>query len=232
MKHTLIDKQQHKSAKFAGFAYLFLLVSNPISLLYIPSLILDRRSSHVTAQNLLAHESLFRFGAFLTVLGLVVFIFLALFLYRLFRPVNEHLALLMRTLVLVSIPISFILAIINMSALLILKSEAYTSFDQGQMEDIALMLFRIGDYGGNMVQIFWGLWLLPFGFLVYQSGFIPKIFGVLLVGNGIAYTVLSVIFILIPKYLSISSTVTFPLILGELWVILWLVIKGIKVVKL
>lgn len=232
MEATLTQTPSPKRiAHHAGFIYLILLVTAPLAHLYIPSLILDRASAQITAQNLLNHEFLFRFGTLLNIVGLVSFVFVALYLYRLFRPVNEHLALIMRTLVLVGIPIPFMLAILKLSALIMLKSEVYTSFDRGQMENIALMLFRIGDYGGNMEQVFWGLWLLPFGLLVYRSGFIPKLLGILLIANGIAYIALSVIFLLLPKYLSISSTVTFPLMLGELWIILWLAIKGIKDAK-
>lgn len=226
-----ISPSPKRIAHHAGFIYLILLITAPLAHLYIPSLILDRASAQITAQNLLNHEFLFRFSTLLNVVGLVSFIFLALFLYRLFRPVNEHLARVMRTLVLVDIPITFLLAILKMSALLILKSEVYTSFERGQIENIALMLFRIGDYGGQMEQIFWGLWLLPFGLLVYRSGFIPKFLGILLIANGVAYMTLSVAFMLIPQYLSILSNVALPFILGELWIILWLAIKGVKDVK-
>jgi Domain of unknown function (DUF4386) len=82
-----------------------------------------------------------------------------------------------------------------------------------------------------MEQIFLGLWLLPFGLLVYRSGFIPKLLGFLLIANGIAYMTLAVAFMLMPQSLSMLSNITFPLILGELWIILWLVIKGTKDVK-
>lgn len=215
-------------ARYAGFSYLFLVVTAPLAHIYIPSLILDRSNSAITAQNLLKHEFLFRIGTVLNVLGLISFILVVLFLYRLLRPVNEHLARLMRTLVLVGIPIPFLLAIFKMSALQILKSDVYDSYQRGQLEDLALMLFRIGDYGGYMEQMFWGLWLLPFGLLVYRSGFIPKLLGIWLLVNGVAYMGLSLLFMLMPQYLSAASTYAFPLILGELWIMLWLVIKGVN----
>lgn len=220
---------QRRTARYAGFSYLFLVITAPLAHLYIPSLILDRNNSTITAHNLLEHEFLFRVGTVLNVLGLVSFILVALFLYRLFRPVDEHLARLMRTLVLVAIPIPFMLAILKMSALLILKSDVYTFYEPGQIKDFALMLFRIGNYGGNMEQIFWGLWLLPFGILVYRSGFIPKFLGVWLVANGIAYVLLSMFFILLPQYLSAVSTWTFPFLLGEIGIMLWLMIKGVRI---
>jgi hypothetical protein len=223
--HTLSPK---RIARYAGFSYLFLVITAPLAHLYIPSLILDRTNSALTAQNLLKHELLFRISTVLNVLGLVSFILLVLFLYRLFRPVNEHVARLMRTLVLVGIPVPFLLAILKVSALQILKSDVYGSYHRAQLEDLALMLFRIGDYGSYMEQIFWGLWLLPFGWLVYRSGFIPKVLGVWLLVNGVAYIGLSFLFMLMPQYLPAASTYTFPLLLGELWIMLWLVIKGVN----
>lgn len=227
MNLTVIEDKK-RIARYAGFIYLFLAVSAPIAHLYIPSLILDRSNSHATAQNLLDHESLFRLGILLNVMGQVGFIFVALFLYRLLHSVNEHLALSMKTLVLLGVPITFILTILKISGLLFLKSESYTSLGKDQIEDLVLMLFRIGDYGGYLEQLFWGLWLLPFGLLVYRSGFIPKIFGVLLLANGIAYCVLSVHFIMFPDLLNSASTVAFPFLLGEIWIVLWLVIKGVR----
>lgn len=215
-------------ARYAGFSYLFLVITAPLAHIYIPSLILDRANSAITAQNLLANEFLFRVGTLLNVLGLIAFIFTVLFLYELLHPVSERLARLMRTLVLVGIPVAFILAILRMSALLLLKSKVYTSFESNQLENIALMLFRIGDYGSYMEQMFWGLWLFPFGMLVYQSGFIPKFLGVWLIANGVAYVVLSCLFILFPEHLSQVSNFSFPLIVGELWIMLWLVIKGVR----
>jgi hypothetical protein len=217
-----------RMAHYAGFSYLFLVITAPLAHIYIPSVILDRTNSAITAQNLLANELLFRMGIVLNVLGLISFILTVLFLYELLRPVNERLARLMRTLVLVGIPVAFLLAILRMSAMLILKSEVYTSFERSQVENFALMLFRIGDYGGYMEQLFWGLWLFPFGMLVYRSGFIPKLLGVWLIANGFAYLVLSLLFVLFPQYLSTVSTLSFPLIVGELWIMLWLVIKGVR----
>lgn len=215
-------------ARYAGFSYLFLVITAPVAHLYIPSLILDRSNSAITAQNLLANEFMFRVGTVLNVLGLISFLLTVLFLYRLFRPVDEHLARLMRTLVLVGLPVAFLLAILKMSALLLLKSDVYTAFDRSQLENIVLILFRIGDYGGYMEQIFWGLWLFPFGLLVYRSGFIPRFLGIWLVANGIAYVSLSLLFVLSPQMLSVSSKVAFPFLLGELGIMLWLIIKGTR----
>jgi hypothetical protein len=83
--------------------------------------------------------------------------------------------------------------------------------------------------GVLVAQIFWGLWLLPFGMLVYRSGFIPRFFGVFLIANGFAYPIQSFTSLLVPRYDSLVSRVTFPLLFGEVAIILWLLIRGVRV---
>ena len=80
-----------------------------------------------------------------------------------------------------------------------------------------------------MNEIFWGLWLLPFGLLVMRSGFLPRILGVLLIVNGFAYVVISLTWLLLPAYGSVLFRASLPALLGELWIMLWLLIKGAKV---
>jgi hypothetical protein len=80
-----------------------------------------------------------------------------------------------------------------------------------------------------IIGIFWGLWLIPFGQLVYKSGFIPIIFGVLLIAGGISYLIDFTIFILVPEFhaqTNILVAVTSGI--AELSMVLWLLIKGIK----
>jgi hypothetical protein len=85
-------------------------------------------------------------------------------------------------------------------------------------------------YGSVTLEIFWGLWLIPFGKLVYKSGFIPRIFGVLLIIGGIGYIVESAAFMLFPIYHSfILQYIGVSYAIGELSIMLWLLIKGVKV---
>ena len=80
-----------------------------------------------------------------------------------------------------------------------------------------------------VVGIFFGLWLIPFGQLVYKSGFIPRILGILLIIASIGYIIESFSFLLLPDYISLIRTYTFILYFGELPIIFWLLIKGVKV---
>ena len=132
--------------------------------------------------------------------------------------------------VIVAVPVAFLINVFKITALMILKgSVLLQSIEPGQTHDIAAILLKTGSYSTQMVQLYWGLWLLPFGWLVYKSGFIPRIFGVLLILNGIAYVILSFTFILFPESQTLVSKVTMPFLFsGELPIILWFLIKGVK----
>ena len=128
-----------------------------------------------------------------------------------------------------AVPIAFLGNVFKITALVIFKGSILQSFEPEQMYDLAMIFLRIGSYGTQMVQLYWGLWLIPFGLLVYKSGFIPRILGVLLILNGIAYIILSFAFLLLPGYLTLISQFAMPfLFLGEIPIILWLLIKGVK----
>ena len=80
-----------------------------------------------------------------------------------------------------------------------------------------------------MNEILWGLWLVPFGLLVMRSRFLPRILGVLLIVNGFAYVAISLTWLLLPAYGNLAFRASMPALLGELWIMLWLLIKGAKV---
>jgi hypothetical protein len=86
------------------------------------------------------------------------------------------------------------------------------------------------DHGIMIVQIFWGLWLLPLGYLIFKSGIMPKLLGVLLMLGCLGYLVNFVGQFLIPGYsdTGISSIVSLPAGLGEIGTCLWLLVKGAK----
>jgi hypothetical protein len=86
---------------------------------------------------------------------------------------------------------------------------------------------RLRGYGTDAVTALWGLWLLPFGLLVFRSGFIPRILGVFLIIGCFADLAISVTSLLFPAYGSTVHKLMF-LGVGELLIILWLLIKGAR----
>lgn len=130
----------------------------------------------------------------------------------------------------VTVPVGFLVNVFNFIALVICIGNILQSFSPEQIYDLVVLFLRIGNYDTQLIQLFWGLWLLPFGLLVYKSGFIPRIFGVLIFINGIAYIILCFTFVLFPEYKSIVYNFSMPfLFLGEIPIIFWLLIKGVRV---
>ena len=92
-----------------------------------------------------------------------------------------------------------------------------------------MFFLRLHGQGLAVNDIFWGLWLFPFGLLVMRSRFLPRILGLLLIVNCFAYVAISVTSLLLPAYGNVVFRASMPALLGELWIMLWLVIKGAKV---
>lgn len=217
------------TARIAGLLYLFLIITGVYGVMYIPSQIIVPGDSVSTAKNIISNELLFRTGFLNDIISNTIFLFLVLVLYRLLKIVNENIAKIMFALVIVQIPCVFIMETFNITALMILKGEILKTFELGQRQDLAMLFLNINDYGTLPLEMFWGLWLLPFGLLVFKSEFIPRVFGILLVIGGIAYMIDSTIGILFPVYSSIVKYPTLLLVaIGEISITLWLLIKGVK----
>jgi hypothetical protein len=216
------------TARLAGILYFFLAITGAFNLEYVPSQIVVQGDPAATCQNILNKEFLFRIGIASDVISNVLYIFLVLMFYQLFKNVNERLAKLLVALVLVQIPIAFVLATFNITSLLILKGEVLKSLDTQKAQDLAILFRRLRGNGISLEEIFWGLWLFPLGLLAYQSRFIPRIIGVLVIITGFAYIIESLTFILFPDYQDLADKYMFPLFFGELSIIFWLLIKGVK----
>jgi Domain of unknown function (DUF4386) len=218
-----------KDARIAGFLYLSLMTA-PLRLMYIPGKLFVAGNAAATANNIAAHETLFRLGIVSDLFTGTMAIFLTLALYRLFKPVNQNLAAVMVILgSLMVTPIYFINTLNDAAALLFARGADFLSvFDASQRQAMAVLFLRLHHQGVVVNEIFWGLWLVPFGLLVYKSGFIPRFLGVWLIINGFAYVVISFTGLLFPQYEATVFNSAFPVMLGELAIMLWLLIKGVK----
>ena len=225
-----IDESQRKALRAAGLLYLLVAITAPIGLMYVPSTLIVTGDATATADNIRASESLLRIGIGSELFHQTVAVFLVLALYRLFKAVNEQHAKLMVILgALVSVPIMF-LNVLNEIAALILVSGAdfLSAFEKSQLDALALLFLRLHDQGINVASIFWGLWLFPFGILVTRSGFIPRLLGVLLFIAGSGYLVSSFTSILLPQYANLVGQIALVLGVGELPIIFWLFIRGLR----
>jgi len=97
-----------RAARIAGVLYLMASIPGAFGLIYVPSVLIVSGDAAATARNIAASETLFRAGILAHVIGQACFIFVAFALYRLLKGVNQRLAVLMVTLIVVSIPISLV----------------------------------------------------------------------------------------------------------------------------
>jgi hypothetical protein len=197
-------------------------------LLYVPSHFIVSGDAGATASKIAASEFVFRLGILSEVIGFTGFIFVVRALYRLLVGVNKSHASLMVTLMLVSIPISLLNVLNETVALTLIRGANFLSvFDKPQRDALALLFLNLHFDGFVVAQIFWGLWLIPFGLLVYKSGFLPRILGVLLIIACLGYLANSLVaFGLLPS--GVVSWIVGQLTICELPIILWLLIMGAK----
>jgi hypothetical protein len=220
----------NKAARIAGAVYLSMVLTAPFTLLYVPSKLIVRGNATATAENILAHETMFRLSIIGDLFTHVIFICLGIALYRLLSSVNKTWAMLMVAFVMVSAAVGFLDTLNNVAALILFRGADFlTVFDKQQLNALGYLFIRLHGQGIFMNELFWGLWLFPFGLLVFRSGFLPRFLGVWLMVNCFGYVALCVIALLFPPYYDAAFKWAQPILFGELAILLWLLIKGAKV---
>ncbi len=219
----------NKTARLSGFLYLILVISGIINLLYVPSKLIVKGNAALTFENIVQSESLFRLGIVSGIITFLVFLVLPLVLYKLLNEVNKDIAVLMVIFAIISVPISFVNILHNFSVLTLISNSDYLNV-MGLAELQTQVMLHIDYYrnGVQISQIFWGLWLFPFGYLVYKSGFLPKILGIFLMAGCFGYLIEFFGHFLFPSYNnSIVQTIAgIPSPIGEIGICLWLLIMG------
>jgi hypothetical protein len=218
-----------KRARIAGLLYLLASIIGFPGLIYVPGKLIMSEDATATANHIRASETLLRFGIASELTSFIIFIFVVLALYRLFKTVSEKYAVAMATLLLVSIPISLLNVLNEIAALVLVSGAGFLSaFEKGQLDALAYLFLRLHGQGFVVAEIFWGLWLFPFGVLVIRSGFIPRFLGVLLFIAGSGYLASSFTSLLLPSYRHLVDQFAMVLTAGELPIIFWLLIWGAK----
>jgi hypothetical protein len=220
----------HNPGRVAGFWYLLLIVIGPLRLIYIPNKLFVLENAAATASNIAAHELLFRFGIVGDLVCAVILILLVLAFYRLFKGVDQYLAVLVVILGgVMPATIYFVNAVTDAGALMIAQGANFLSaFDKPQRDGLVMLLLRLHGHQNTAAEILWGAWLFPLAILVYRSRFLPRFLGVWLVIAGCAYVMLSLTGFLLPQYQDKVFAISQPALLGEIALMLWLVIKGAK----
>jgi Domain of unknown function (DUF4386) len=224
-------KATRNPGRVAGLWYLALTIFGPLRLIYIPSKLFVSGDAAATASNIAAHELLFRLGIVTDLICAVILIYLVLAFYRLFRGVDQNLAVQVAIFGGVMPAVIYFVGVVSDAAALMMVRGAdfLSAFDKPQRDALAMLFLQLRDHQNTAAEILWGLWLIPLAILVYKSRFLPRFLGVWLVINGLAYLAMSFTGILLSQqYQQKVFTYSQPALAGELALMLWLVIKGAK----
>lgn len=220
-----------RTARIAGLLYLIVVLTGMFSLAYVPSQINAGDDAAATVRNLIAHESLFRLGIVAGLVCYTAFLLLPLALYKLLSPYGRQWALAMVAFAVVSVPLAIVATLNKFEALSLLSGADHLQAFSAEALQAQVML-ALDAYGDGLLatQIFWGLWLLPFGVLVYKSGILPRLLGVLLVLGCFGYLIDFTGRMLFPGYVEagVGGFVRLPAALGEIGTCLWLLVMGAR----
>jgi len=216
----------NRTARVAGLLYIVPFVLSFLAIFLREGLIVPGDAT-ATMNNLMASELTFRLSIVSDLIVQVVFIILVLLLYQLLKPVNKNIAVLMVILFLVSVPIAMLNMLNQFAALMVSSGSEYlNAFSDGQLGSLATLFYEMHEVGIMIAYIFWGLWLFPLGYLVYKSGFIPRIIGILLMISCFGYLIDFTTFFLYPDF---NVTINMYTGWAELILCLWLLIMGVNV---
>jgi hypothetical protein len=210
-------------ARLAGVFTLIEGVTSVAGQLRIPGQFIVRNDAAATAANILSSETLFRVGVVLTLIAIATHIVWMVLFYDLFKPVDRTLARLAAFVGLIAVALQAVSAIFQMAAQTILHGgEFSTAFTAAQLQALSYLSLRLQGQTFNTYMIFFGLWCLVTGALIFKSGFMPRILGLLEMLAGAAYLIL-----LWPPLAAALDPYYLLLGLGEAVLLVWLLVKGV-----
>src|SRR5215216_573888 len=218
-------------ARVAGFLLLFIVLIAPFSQLYVPSTLVVPGDATATANNIGTSGWVLHLGIVSDSLVFLIEIVLCVLLYVLLRPVSRTLSLVAAFARLSMTVVMGINLLPYFIALLLLSGAGYLSvFEPDQSEALALVFLNAHGYGIFIWQLFFGFHLAVLGYLIYMSGYFPRILGVVMVFAALGYLIDAYGNILLPNYAETTGLIAgVGALIGELPFFLWLAIKGVNV---
>ena len=219
-----------KTARIAGVLYLLNGIFSGFAFAYVIGKVYVAGNAAATAANVVAYSGLVRIGVVADLFQATIWVFLAMTLYLLLKHVNKSAASTMVVLVAVGAAIVCLNDVFQFESLRIATDNAYAAaFGNAGSNALVLLLLDIHHYGFLIAQIFFGLWLVPLGYLAYKSGMFPKALGVALIAGGACYLVGMLAVFLIPELgEKINTFITIPSAIAEIWMLGYLLVIGVR----
>lgn len=215
-----------KLARLAGLLYLTVAVLGGLPQLYIRPSVRVAGDAAATAAHVAAETTLMRVGFVGELVALTSFLLLAMALYMLLKHVNRHAAAAMVTFVAVAVAVMSANMINHLAAVMLVTD---TSLAAAGPDSLALLFLELHAVGYSIAEIFFGLWLLPLGYLAYRSGYFPRALGVLLMVGCFAYLTLA---LAVPLFDGLPEVaiwiIAAPAAVAEFWMLGYLLVRGVK----
>ncbi len=228
---STIDESQRKAANVVGFTYLFALVPAIFAEFYVRAKLVNFDNAAQTAQNIMAHERLFRLGIASNLTVFAVDVVLITALYLVLKPVNRSLALLAAAWGLIETALLVVVTLSDFDVLRILSGAGYLqAFEADRLEALARLSIGAHHDVYNVGLVFAGLRSTAFCYLWFKSGFIPKALAAWGVLASFLMGASAFSFIIYPELAKVVSVAIYggPIFLFELAMGFWLLFRGLR----
>jgi hypothetical protein len=222
-----------KTARIAGFLYLLVGIFGGFAEGFVDPKIYVAGNAAATTANVIANASLVRIGVVSHLLDGTFFVFTAMVLYGMLNHINKGVARAMLILVVLATGIICLNAVFQFEGLRVATDSAYSiAFGAAGSNGLVLLLLDTQHYGTLIAQVFFGLWLIPLGYLAYKSGMFSKWLGVILIIGGVCYIVDLLAAFLLPDFgQKIHGYVTIPSAIAEISMVGYLLVIGVRAQK-
>jgi hypothetical protein len=220
-------------ARIAGVLYFAVAILSGFAIGFVRPKVYVAGDAAATAQNLAANEGLFRLGFLADLTQSALMLLVAIALCLLFQHVNKNAARAIVVFAAVSVAIQCLNLAPYLAALSLATDPSYsTAFGPGGADALVLLMMDLQRSGFLIAQVFFGLWLLPMGYLAYTSGMFPKALGMLLIIACFSYLAhVPFVFLWPDLGTMLTPLVAIPTVLAEVWMVLYLLIRGVKVAQ-
>ena len=216
-------------ARIAGLLYLIVIATGLFAEVFVRQALKVSGDALATANNIQSSEMLYRWGFVADLINFVCGLPVVLIIYYLFKTVNKFLLQLALIFVVIQTAIIAVNLLNQISPLLILSNDAYLkTFEPNQLAALSQLSLNIQGVGYAIGLVFFGIYCLLVGYVVFKSTMVPKFLGVLYILSGIGYLINSFTMLLSKGFANpLFTYVAIPIFIGELSFCLWLLIKGV-----
>ncbi len=212
-------------ARLAGGLLLLTILAGGFAQGFIAGSLIVSGDASATATNILAHEALYRLGFAIYLIEMACQVTMTVLFYDLLKPVSKSASLLAATFGLIGCTIKTLSRLFFFAPMLVLGGGHYLSvFDPKQLQALAFLFLRVNYTAETIAMVFFGLYALAKGYLVFRSTFLPRVLGVLSAAGGLGW----LIYLYEPLAVRLQSYIVGAGVIGSLVSVAWLLVYGVN----